>query len=72
VNQTNRNVRPDSQVQATIEALARELDLPFEQVASVYRRQVAALESGARIKNFVPILVSQRVRQELRRQHGSH
>lgn len=51
-----------------IESLARELDLPLEQVEKVYREQAAAIEADARIKQFVPVLVARRVRSELRRE----
>lgn len=53
---------------AAVEALAHELCIPLEQVESVYRKQAAAIEASARIKNFVPLIVASRVRSELKRQ----
>ncbi len=52
---------------AAMESLARELSVPLEQVEEACRREAEALESDARIKNFVPVLVTSRVRSELRR-----
>lgn len=56
---------------SAIESLAKELGVPVEQVERVYRAQVRAVETGARIKNFVPVIVASRVRSELRRQRRS-
>lgn len=57
--------------QAAMESLARELDVPVEHVEQACERQAQALHAGARIKKFVGVLVTARVRSELRRQaHG--
>lgn len=53
---------------AAMESLARELSVPVEQVEKACRRETAAIEADARIKSFVPVLVTSRVRSELRRQ----
>lgn len=53
---------------AAMESLARELSVPVEQVEKACRRETAAIDADARIKNFVPVLVTSRVRSELRRQ----
>lgn len=53
---------------AAMESLARELGVPVEQVEKACRRETAAIDADARIKNFVPVLVTSRVRSELRRQ----
>jgi len=53
---------------ATMESLARELSVPVEQVEEACRREAEAIEADARIKSFVPVLVTSRVRSELRRQ----
>jgi hypothetical protein len=50
-----------------MESLARELRVPIEQVEKACRREAAAIEADARIKSFVPVLVTSRVRSELRR-----
>ena len=52
---------------AAMESLARELSVPVEQVEKACRREAEAIEADARIKNFVPVLVTSRVRSELRR-----
>jgi hypothetical protein len=54
-----------------IESLAQELNVPVEQVERVYRAQARAVDAGARIKNFVPVIVASRVRSEIRRQQRS-
>lgn len=56
---------------AALESLAQELGVPFEQVERVYREESRAVEAGARIRNFVPVIVASRVRSELRRQQRS-
>ncbi len=53
---------------AAVESLARELNLPFEQVERVYIEQVRQIEATARIKTFVGVIVANRVRAELRQQ----
>ena len=50
-----------------MESLARELSVPVEQVEKACRREAEAIEAEARIKSFVPVLVTSRVRSELRR-----
>lgn len=51
---------------AAIEALARENDVSFEAVESLYRIEVVKLEQVARIKTYVPVLAGRRVRSLLR------
>jgi hypothetical protein len=51
-----------------MESLARELNVPVDEVERVYRAEARAVEAGARIKNFVPVIIASRVRSELRRQ----
>lgn len=51
---------------ATIEALARENDVSFEAVESLYHIEVVKLEQVARIKTYVPVLAGKRVRSLLR------
>ena len=53
---------------AAVDALARELNLPVEQVERVYAAEASRIEAGARITTFVSVIVAGRVRSELRRQ----
>lgn len=53
-----------------MESLARELGLPVEEVEQACRQETRAIGADARIKNFVPVLVTSRVRSELRRRHA--
>lgn len=53
---------------AVVDALAKELHLPAEKVASAYFEEVSRLEASARIKTFVSVLAVGNVRSELRRQ----
>jgi len=69
------NVKPKAEAdraldppRTAMESLALELDLPVEEVERVYRAEARAVEAGARIKSFVPVIVARRVRSELRRQ----
>jgi len=52
---------------AAMESLARELSVPLEQVEKACQREAEAIEPDARIKSFVPVLITSRVRSELRR-----
>jgi len=54
-----------------VHSLARELDLPLEQVARVYEDEASRIEAGARIKTFVSVIAASRARVELRRQQSS-
>ena len=51
-----------------IDSLARELELPFEQVKRVFKEEACKIEATARIKTFVGVIVASRVRTELRQQ----
>jgi hypothetical protein len=53
----------------TVADLAREFDQPLDVVESIYREEERRLES-ARIKTFIGVLVTGRVRAELRRRSG--
>jgi len=67
---TENRVTTDS-THPIVLSLARELDLPPEHVARVYRDEASRIEAGARIKTFVSVIVTSRVRAELRRQQSS-
>lgn len=58
-------------VPSVVHSLAREMHLAVEHVARVYRDEASRIESEARIKTFVPVIVTSRVRAELRRQISS-
>lgn len=51
---------------AGVEALADQLHLPVEQVARAYLRELARLQSEARIKTFVSVLALGATRSRLR------
>ena len=46
--------------------LARETNTPRDVVMSVYKREVARLEVGARVRTFIPALALRRARAILR------
>jgi Protein of unknown function (DUF3562) len=47
---------------ATIEALARETDMPIAIVKEIYVTQHRQLEQEARVKAYLPVLTSSRVK----------
>jgi hypothetical protein len=51
-----------------IQALALETSQPVERVGSVYAVELAQMTIDARIKDYLPILISRRVRVILREQ----
>jgi hypothetical protein len=50
-----------------IEFLARESQVPVDEVARLYRNEWAELEDGARITGFLAIFTTRNVREMLRR-----
>jgi hypothetical protein len=62
----NGNPGIGEQQRSMVVALARELDLPVEQVTRVYEQEAASIDATARIRTFVPVLVASRVRARLR------
>jgi Protein of unknown function (DUF3562) len=52
--------------ESAIETLANETQMPRDVVANLYRAELSNLESGASIKQFLPLIVSRRVIQRLR------
>jgi len=56
---------------AVIDSLARELDLPFDQVERVFDEETCKIEATARILTFVGVIVASRVRAELRQQKAA-
>jgi hypothetical protein len=47
---------------ATIEAIARETDMPVAIVKEIYITQHTQLEKEARVKTYLPVLTSSRVK----------
>ncbi len=63
------NLQPGekSRQQHAIEFLARESEVPLDEVARLYEDERAELAVGARITGFLPILALRKVRALLRR-----
>lgn len=57
--------------QRAIEFLAREAQVPVDEVALLYEDARTKLEVGARIKGFLGIFAIRNVRTTLRRRNGS-
>ena len=49
-----------------IKSLAKEANQPVEDVQAIYATELARLEAGARISDYLVVLTSKRVRQILR------
>lgn len=56
---------PEDHQNAVI-GLAADEHLPVELVADAYRRELHELEESARIRQYLPVLATRRVRQRLR------
>jgi hypothetical protein len=50
----------------SIKALADEIDLPVEQVSQIYASTLENLKTSARIQDYLLVLASKKVRDELR------
>lgn len=53
----------------SIHALAEEIDMPVDEVAAAYEDVLDELEDGAQVKDYLPILVSKRVKRLYRSHH---
>ncbi|MGC3981862.1 MAG: DUF3562 domain-containing protein [Steroidobacteraceae bacterium] len=53
----------------SLEALAREVDVPLIEVAHLYKVERASLEDGASVAVFIPVIASRQVRIKLKRHH---
>jgi Protein of unknown function (DUF3562) len=51
----------------TVDAIARETAAPADMVRALYEEETASLNAQARLKQFVPVIVINRVKQRLRR-----
>ncbi|MDQ2989323.1 MAG: DUF3562 domain-containing protein [Pseudomonadota bacterium] len=49
-------------VSREIDAIARELDLPVAEIATIYSQLYAELKSRARVTDYLRVLVSRKVR----------
>jgi hypothetical protein len=61
---------PGSDAQSITERLARETNTPVEKVAEIYATESAELERTARVKTFVGVLTTRRVRRILNERSG--
>jgi Protein of unknown function (DUF3562) len=48
-------------------SLAEELHAPFEKVKQTYELEFGRLQSGAKLRDYLPVLTARRVRQALYR-----
>ena len=58
------NLAPDHL--ESIKALAEEIDAPVEEVSQIYTSTIQNLKTNARIQDYVQVLASKIVRDELR------
>ena len=63
---TPNHFKLEKDIHHAIEELAREIDCPVEQVSSVYDKTLNNLKSKARINDFLHVLASKLVRDDLR------
>jgi hypothetical protein len=66
VNQATGDRLATNATRGVVESLARELEMPLEHVERVYREEATKIEAEARIKTFVGVIVTRRVRVRLR------
>ncbi len=50
----------------TVDAIARETAAPADIVKALYEEEIASLNAQARLKQFVPVIAINRVKQRLR------
>jgi hypothetical protein len=65
---SDQSISRPTDVEAEIEMLARETDMPLELVQEIYVSEREKLERTARIKTYVPVLTHRHVK-ALLRQH---
>lgn len=65
VSETAKIREPDPR--RAVASLALEASVPFAEVARLYEAERARLESGARVKSFLPVFAMRNVREILRR-----
>jgi hypothetical protein len=62
---TPNHFKLETDIHHSIEELAKEIDCPVEQVNSVYDKTLNNLKSKARINDFLHVLASKKVREDL-------
>lgn len=50
----------------SVKALAEEIDLPVEEVSQMYASTLESLKTSARIQDYLPVLASKKVRDQVR------
>jgi len=70
---SNQAINPQdlARRESEIELLARETDMPVENVHAIYNIEYAKLEQVARIKTYVPVLIRRRVKALLQTQRAA-
>lgn len=63
---------PAAQHESAIQALMEQTELPRETIAEVYQAELAALQEGVRITQFLSLIVSRRVVKSLRERGQAH
>ena len=63
---TPNHFKLEKDIHHSIEELAKEIDCPVEQVSIVYDKTLNNLKSKARISDFLHVLASKLVRDDLR------
>jgi hypothetical protein len=63
-----QTLNPPANADADIELLARETQMPRALVETLYTAELAKLESSARIKTYIPVLIHRHVKALLREQ----
>jgi Protein of unknown function (DUF3562) len=53
--------------QLAIEALSSEFDVAVDDMAAMYEEQLAIMESGARVREYIPILLRRKIQDILSR-----
>ena len=57
---------------ATVDAIARETAAPADIVKALYEEETTRLDAQARLKQFVPVIAINRVKQRLRKLSQRH
>jgi hypothetical protein len=58
-----------AQQERIIEFLARDSDVPIDEIARLCVKEQAGLEESARLKHFLPIFLVRNVREQLKQNH---
>lgn len=64
---TNTKLEPELEPEhlKAIEALAKEIDCPVEEVNEIYNSALGSLKTSARIQDYLIVLISKKVRDVL-------